>query len=329
MTPWSRPTVGMMRAEDYGGHRCRSSRSIYWDWTLRVVLGAASAGSTCVVPKATYLAFFALTWTRCASGWIAAAARAARGRRCARARCAATCSRRSALTFAAHFAMNLVRSSIPQGRLLFASAAQIAFLLALGHRSRLIGSQRRRLPLAVTAVTRAARARRVLPARRARDGVLLGSRGGVGHGAGPRPAPHADHIDPSSPQAVARGCGTSAGPARRRNEAAGRRADGKPKRSACDALPGRCSARRLVRESIRAGSVPECARWSERQCSADQCSTFASTVAASRAASVIALVLPTLHPRVLLGVLTKTSTLPGLSAAAVTSSDRSARAPRR
>jgi hypothetical protein len=77
-------------------------------------------------------------------------ARASRGTCCARARCADTCSERPAPRCLAHFVSNLFVAS-PQGPILFASAAQIAFLLALGL-YRLVGGEGRMLPLTVTVV---------------------------------------------------------------------------------------------------------------------------------------------------------------------------------
>ena len=93
------------------------------------------------VPRATYLAFFALTWIG-VLGWIAG-----------RSRLPANALRSRALhgylfaafgaTLAAHVALNFAVVSV-QGRQLFAAAPQAAFLLALGI-YRLIGSERRLL----------------------------------------------------------------------------------------------------------------------------------------------------------------------------------------
>ena len=116
------------------------------------------------------LAFFAVTWTG-VLGWIA-------GRR---ARLPADALRSPALrnylfaafgaTLAAHFAMNIAIVNC-QGRLLFASVAQIAFLLALGI-VRLIGNQRTPAPADRHRRDRAARARRLLPALGVDSGVSV------------------------------------------------------------------------------------------------------------------------------------------------------------
>jgi hypothetical protein len=99
-------------------------------------------------PKATFLAFFALTFSG-ALGWIAGRSREPWEALRTRALRGYLFGAAGA-TFAAHFALNLFVVN-PQGRTLFASASQIAFLLALGL-YRLIGGQRRMLPLVVTTV---------------------------------------------------------------------------------------------------------------------------------------------------------------------------------
>jgi hypothetical protein len=101
-----------------------------------------------LAPKATYLAFFALTFTALL-GWLAGSARepwpalrsyALRGYLFGAA----------GATLAAHLILNLFVVT-PQGRILFASAAQIALLLALGL-YRLIGSERRMAALVISTV---------------------------------------------------------------------------------------------------------------------------------------------------------------------------------
>lgn len=139
--------VGMVRAERFGG-QLPYLAVFYWDYTFES-FWARFGWFNVMVSRPAYLAFFAVTWTG-VLGWIA-------GRR---ARLPAGALRSSALrnylfaafgaTLAAHFAMNLAIVNC-QGRLLFASVSQIAFLLALGI-VRSIGNQRRLLPLTVIVV---------------------------------------------------------------------------------------------------------------------------------------------------------------------------------
>ncbi len=120
----------------------------YWDYTFES-FWARFGWFNVTVQRPALLAFFAVTWTG-VLGWIA-------GRR---ARLPADALRSSTLrnylfaafgaTLAAHFAMNVAIVNC-QGRLLFASVSQIAFLLALGI-VRLIGTQRRLLPVTVAVV---------------------------------------------------------------------------------------------------------------------------------------------------------------------------------
>jgi len=133
--------VGMLQVEEYGG-LVPFLQDIYWDWTFGSYW-AYFGWFTLPAPKATYLAFFALTFSG-ALGWIAGRerepwpalrTRALRGYLFAAA----------GATLAAHFVLNLFVVS-PQGRILFASAAQISLLLALGL-YRLIGSEQRMFPL--------------------------------------------------------------------------------------------------------------------------------------------------------------------------------------
>jgi hypothetical protein len=139
--------VGMLSAERFGGELPYLA-GFYWDWTFESFWGRFG-WFTVLVPRATYLAFFALSWTG-VLGWLA-------GRR---SRLPADALRRPALrryllaafgaTLAIHFAMNLLIVN-PQGRLLFPSVSQIAFLLAIGI-VQLVGSPRRLLPLTLTVV---------------------------------------------------------------------------------------------------------------------------------------------------------------------------------
>jgi hypothetical protein len=100
------------------------------------------------VPKATYLAFFALSWMGIL-GWLAGRWRepweAVRSQALRVYLFGAF-----ATTLAAHVALNFVVVSV-QGRQLFAIAPQAAFLLALGI-YRLIGSERRLLPITIAIV---------------------------------------------------------------------------------------------------------------------------------------------------------------------------------
>jgi hypothetical protein len=135
-----------MRAEQFGG-RLPYLAVFYWDYLLES-FWARFGWFDVTVARPAQLAFFAITWTG-VLGWVA-------GRR---ARLPEGGLRSPALrnylfaafgvTLATHFLMNVAVVD-PQGRLLFASIAQIAFLLALGL-VRVIG-QRSLLPLAVTAV---------------------------------------------------------------------------------------------------------------------------------------------------------------------------------
>jgi hypothetical protein len=137
---------GTLRAADYGG-LAPFLKDIYWDWTLESYW-ARFGWSNVMAPKATYLAFFALTVTAIL-GWVAG-----------RSREPWEALRSGALrnylfgaagaTLAAHFVLNLFVVT-PQGRILFASAAQIALLFALGL-YRLVGSERRMPALAVSTV---------------------------------------------------------------------------------------------------------------------------------------------------------------------------------
>jgi hypothetical protein len=137
--------VGMLHAQRLGGQLSYLA-GYYWDWTFESFWGRFGWFDL-MVPHAVYLAFFALTWTG-ALGWLAG-----RG-----SRVPAEALRSPALrnylfagvgaTIALHFAMNFAIVN-PQGRLLFASLPQIAFLLAIGI-ARLIGSPTRMLPLCVT-----------------------------------------------------------------------------------------------------------------------------------------------------------------------------------
>ena len=138
--------AGLPRAEEYGGV-VPFLKSIYWDWTLESYW-ARFGWFNVRVPKATYLAFFALTFSG-VLGWIAGRAR--EPWEALRTRALRGYLFGSAFaTLAAHFALNLLIVS-PQGRILFSSAAQIAFLLALGL-YRLVGSERRLLPLTLSIV---------------------------------------------------------------------------------------------------------------------------------------------------------------------------------
>ncbi|HKA14308.1 MAG TPA: glycosyltransferase family 39 protein [Myxococcota bacterium] len=138
--------VGMVRAEHFGG-QLAFLLGIYWDWTLES-FWARFGWFNVAVPKATYLAFFALTWTGVLgliAGRYPLPADALRTRALRAYLLAAF-----GLTFAGHFAMNLAIVN-PQGRLLFPAIAQIAFLLAIGI-AQLIGSERRILPITVCVV---------------------------------------------------------------------------------------------------------------------------------------------------------------------------------
>jgi len=116
-----------------------------WDWSFESYW-ARFGWFNVIVPKAVYLAFFALTWTGVLgffAGRMPVAVDALRSHALRGYLAAAV-----GATLAAHFAMNLLIVS-PQGRHLFASAPQFAFLLALGV-CRLIGSERRMLPIAIS-----------------------------------------------------------------------------------------------------------------------------------------------------------------------------------
>lgn len=118
----------------------------YWDYTFES-FWARFGWFNVPVGRPAQLGFFAISWTG-TLGWIA-------GRS---ARLPEEPLRSPALrnylwaafgaTLAAHFALNVVTVDC-QGRLLFASIAQIAFLLALGI-VRLVGNPQRMLPLTVT-----------------------------------------------------------------------------------------------------------------------------------------------------------------------------------
>jgi hypothetical protein len=139
-------SVSMMRPERFGGVWPYFT-GLYWDAVFESYW-ARFGWFNVTVPKATYLAFFALTWIG-VLGWIAGRARLPAG---------ALRSRELHLylfaafgaTLAAHVALNFAVVSV-QGRQLFASAPQAAFLLALGI-YRLVGSERRLLPLTIAIV---------------------------------------------------------------------------------------------------------------------------------------------------------------------------------
>jgi hypothetical protein len=138
--------VGMTRAEHFGG-QLPFLGQIYWDWTFES-FWARFGWFNVMVPKAPYLAFFALTWTGVLGLCIGRArlpAEELHSRALRRYLLAAF-----GLTFAAHLAMNFAIAN-PQGRLLFPSLPQVAFLLAIGL-VRLIGNDRRMLPLTATVV---------------------------------------------------------------------------------------------------------------------------------------------------------------------------------
>jgi hypothetical protein len=131
-------------AESFGGLGRYLAWS-YWDSTFESYW-ARFGWFNVMVPKPVYLAFFALTWTG-VLGFVAGRNQfpqpALRSQALRRYLVAAV-----GLTLAMHLAMNLAIVN-PQGRLLFAVAPQIAFVLALGI-YRLIGSERRLLPIAVS-----------------------------------------------------------------------------------------------------------------------------------------------------------------------------------
>jgi hypothetical protein len=133
--------VGMTRVERFGG-LLPFLTQVYWDSTFES-FWARFGWFNVVVPKATYLVFFALTWTA-VLGLVAGRARLPaeelHSRALNRYLLAAF-----GLTLASHFAMNLAIVN-PQGRLLFPALSQVAFLLAIGL-VRLIGNDRRMLPL--------------------------------------------------------------------------------------------------------------------------------------------------------------------------------------
>jgi hypothetical protein len=139
-------TVGMIHAQDVGGQLAFLTR-IYWDATFES-FWARFGWFNVIVPKATYLAFFALAWTGVLGLCIGRArlpAEELHSRALHRYLLAAF-----VLTLAAHFAMNLAIVN-PQGRLLFPSLPQVGFGLAIGL-VRLIGNDRRMLPLTATVV---------------------------------------------------------------------------------------------------------------------------------------------------------------------------------
>ncbi len=138
--------VGMLRADHFGG-QLPFLKAIYWDWTFES-FWARFGWFNVMVPKATYLAFFAITWTGMLGLLVGRSRQPAEALR-SRALFAYLLGAFGA-TLAAHFAMNLLIVN-PQGRLLFPSISQFAFLLALGI-YRLFGSQRRLLPLTVVVV---------------------------------------------------------------------------------------------------------------------------------------------------------------------------------
>jgi hypothetical protein len=139
-------TVSMMHADQFGG-QLPFLANIYWDAVFESYWGRFGWFNV-VVPKATYLSFFALTFTG-VLGWLGGRSRlpseALRSRALHRYLLAAF-----GATLAAHFALNFVIVS-PQGRQLFATISQGAFLLALGI-YRLIGSERRMLLLTISIV---------------------------------------------------------------------------------------------------------------------------------------------------------------------------------
>jgi len=136
-------TSSLMHAQEFGG-QLPYLLNVYWD-ALIESYWARFGWFNVVVPKATYLAFFALSWTG-VLGWLAGRSKlpseALRSRALQRYLFASF-----GATLLAHFALNFVVVSA-QGRQLFPSAPQISFLLALGI-YRLVGSERRLLPLAV------------------------------------------------------------------------------------------------------------------------------------------------------------------------------------
>jgi hypothetical protein len=137
--------VGILHADHFGGQLPFLTR-VYWDWTFESFWGRFGWFNV-QVPKATYLAFFALTWTG-ALGLFVGRARlpeALRSRALHRYLLAAF-----GATFAGHFALNLAIVN-PQGRLLFPSISQIALLLAIGL-VRLVGNDRRMLALTASVV---------------------------------------------------------------------------------------------------------------------------------------------------------------------------------
>jgi hypothetical protein len=139
-------SVSMMRPERFGGW-LPFFKGLYWDATFESYW-ARFGWFNVTVPKATYLAFFALTWMG-ALGWLAGRSRlpweALRSRALHRYLFGAF-----GATLAAHAALNFAVVSV-QGRQLFASAPQAALLLALGI-YRLVGSERRMLALTVAVV---------------------------------------------------------------------------------------------------------------------------------------------------------------------------------
>jgi hypothetical protein len=136
--------TGMVRAENFGGLWTFLTQ-FYWDWTFESYW-ARFGWFNVTAPKAVYLAFFAITWSG-VLGFFAGRAHvpqpSLRSRPLRRYLTAAV-----GLTALMHFLMNIAIVN-PQGRLLFAVAPQISFLLAIGI-YRLIGSQRRLLPIAVS-----------------------------------------------------------------------------------------------------------------------------------------------------------------------------------
>ncbi len=136
----------MHRAHGLGGQLYLLAGN-YWQRTLESFWGRFGWFNV-LVPRATLLAFFAITWTG-ALGWIAGRERLlpeSLGSRLLRRYLLAAFG----ATLAVHLAMNLMITN-PQGRLLFPCISQIAFLLALGI-YRLIGSPKRMLPLTISVV---------------------------------------------------------------------------------------------------------------------------------------------------------------------------------
>ena len=139
-------SASMMQPDRFGGVLPYLT-GLYWDATFESYW-ARFGWFNVTVPRATYLAFVALTWMGIL-GWLAGRWRepweAVRSRALRLYLFGAFLT-----TLAAHVALNFVVVSV-QGRQLFAVAPQAAFLLALGI-YRLIGSERRLLPIAIAIV---------------------------------------------------------------------------------------------------------------------------------------------------------------------------------